>query len=62
MALSAGSTPSATYCATTARVRRRSSSGSWATVIACRSTTQNSASYSCCNRTHCCTAPSTFPR
>src|ERR1700758_550601 len=54
--------PSARYCAVVTSVRRRSTSGSCGTVIACRSTTQKNASNSSCNATQWVTAPSALPR
>ena len=39
------------------QLRRRSFAGSCGSVIACRSTTQYTASWDSCNSTHCRTAP-----
>ncbi len=53
----AGSMPAAMYCAAVRRVLARSAAGSCGTVIAWRSTTQNTASCVVCSSFHCRSAP-----
>ena len=53
----AGSMPAAMYWAAVRRVASRSFAGSCGTVIACRSTTQKTASWVGCISFHCSRAP-----